>query len=160
MTKIDLLRKPTSPRYPLFVCLGILGVLVVLHFFVLQIVYPNIVGSLDVYIPAKTGGKDYLVGVDTFTIISIISLVVVVVMAGIVAVLLRLKKTNATIMATCAALVLSGMYAAIIVGNSFHALWGTLWSVIGVIAIVIAVTALEFPLIMSIDSPMNRRKQP
>lgn len=155
MNPTKIFPKPVSFRYLMSVCIGVLGLLGVLHLFMTMYVLPHFEGFLDVYIAARNGGRSYFMHADWFATFSGIFIAAILV-AVIVIVILARRHRQAAATLTVALLIVSAVYLATFIGNAFYQLWGVWVATLGIIALVVGVFAVEFPLILSLADPHSR----
>lgn len=137
------------------VCIGALGLLGVLHLFMTMYVLPHFEGFLDVYIAARNGGRSYFMHADWFATFSSIFIAAILVAVIVIAILARRHRQAAATL-TVALLIVTAVYLATFIGNAFYQLWGVWAATLGIIALVVGVFAVEFPLILSLADPRSR----
>ncbi|MGH7218287.1 MAG: hypothetical protein ACREGE_02495, partial [Candidatus Microsaccharimonas sp.] len=157
MSNIANFKKPVSGATYIWVSIGIVALLVLLHLYMVYGLIPHQQGFVGIYLPARSGGKEFLVDSDEFFIISSIAIAVAAVFAALVIGLLHRNKNRLATILMLWLLVLSSMYLAIFVGNIFDELWGGLWSIVGVAAIAIPALIIEMPLITSMSQSVKRK---
>lgn len=133
------------------------GLTILLHFFILYVVFPKAGGTLDLYVPAKTGGKTFLVNPDEFLVASYVAIGLSVIGTIAVMLLLRAKKMQLATTVMVGVVVLAMIYIATYGGNAIHEMWGDGWTAAGLIAIFILWFALELPLISSMSAVARKR---
>ncbi len=127
-----------------------------LHFFMLYAVFPKEGGVISLYVPAKSGGKDFIITPDEFLVASYIALAVTILGTVATMLLLRAKKRLEATIALLWVVALSTMYLATYGGNALDEMWGGPWSIIGVIAVIIVGFSLEIPLIGAMARSMKK----
>jgi hypothetical protein len=149
--------KNVQPKTFIYICLAAVILLVLLHTFLLLIVFPHQAGFMNLHIPSRSGGYDLYVDTAKFIAINSVVLVVAVFVTAVVAGLTRLKKDGAATGVTFVLLVASIVYVALYVGSAFYILWGGLGATLGVIGTIAIGMALELPLLMWMNQ--NLKKQ-
>jgi hypothetical protein len=139
---------PFNPKYVISVSIIMTALVALLYVAMLQFVFPNEGNIISVYVPARSGGKDFVITPDEFMLWGGIALGVTVAMAVGVITLVRLKKELLALIFAMSMTTLAGLYLAIYVGNSFDELWGGWWSVPGVLGMLIIALGLQAPLVL------------
>ncbi len=106
-----------SPKPVIVVALLWVALVVAVHFFMLQVIYPNAGGWVDIYIPAKSGGRGYFA---------------VALAAATLFAVSRGKRLQIEVMLASFFLTAAGLYGATILGNGFHEWLGGAWSAAGI----------------------------
>lgn len=139
---------PFSPKYVLTVSIIMTALVALLYVAMLQFVFPNEGNIISVYVPARSGGKDFIITPDEFALWGGVALGVTAAMTVGVVALVKLKKELLALIFAIFMTTLAGLYLAIYVGNSFDELWGGWWSVPGALSMIIIAFGLQTPLIM------------
>lgn len=149
--------KVIPTKYYILVSCVIIALIVALHLFMVYAVLPSQGGSISLYIPAKSGGKDFFIDVDDFLVVAYIALGFAVLASIAVQLLLRANKRSAATVLMLWLNTLSMIYLATYGGNALDEMWGTLPMVLGVVAVAIAGFSLSFPLIGAMADSVRKR---
>lgn len=149
--------KTIPTKYYVLVSCVIIALIAALHFFMVYVVIPSQGGSISLYVPAKSGGKNYFIDVDEFLLVAYIALGFAVIASIAVQLLLRANKRRLATVIMLWLNTLSMIYLATYGGNALDEMWGTLPMVLGVIAIAVAGFSLSFPLIGAMADPVHKR---
>jgi len=134
------------------------ALVIAIHFFMLQVVFPNTGGFVDIYVPAKNGGKSYFTNPNEFQAMSYIAIGIAVALAVVTNVLAFVAKQQriavllASFFLTCA-----GIYGATILGNGLYELLGDAWFILGVAAPLAIAFGMETYLLIRMKSTLNPR---
>jgi len=129
-------------RIVILACITVLAT-VLLNLFIAYIVLPQNEGFLSVYVPAKSGGETFYVTASEFQTIGIVSTVIAGVLAGIAALFARQRLHGATALTMMLLFVGTILYFPVMLGNSFHSLFGGMWSLVGVAIALVIVLIIE-----------------
>lgn len=122
-----------SPKPVIIVAILWVALVMAVHFFMLQVVYPNTGGWADIYVPAKSGGHSYFTDAGEFQTISYIAIgVAVALAAATLFAVSRGKRLQIKVMLASFFLTAAGLYGATILGNGFHEWLGGAWSAAGI----------------------------
>ena len=148
---------PTKPSFkvvkPKFITLAITAVLafvIGVYFFVTKVVFPEIGLLFFVSIPGRASETTYLLNIDQYQALGATIIGVAVALLLLTLVLMMLRKHIAAAATTLVTAGAAGFYAAVMLGNGFHELWGGWWSVWGVLLAVGITLAIEFMVIRSV----------
>lgn len=138
MTNRPTLKKEVSSKTILLLSIFAIVLLAVVCGFLVFFAYPMTDNFMSVYVPAKSGGRDYFIDIDELMLIGGIAIAVAIGLVGIVAVFLKQHNKMLALLFALALIGLATIFSATFVGNAFDELWGGWWSVLGV-AIVLGV---------------------
>lgn len=141
----------------IYICVAVLTLLVVLHLFMLFVVFPSQAGLINLHIPNRSGGYDIPVTTESFKSINSIILSVAVGVTAAVMRIVRDKKDGIATAVTFLLLFSAIAYTALYVGSAFYALWGGLGATIGVLGVIAAGFALELPLLMWMNQNLKKK---
>jgi hypothetical protein len=114
MNIITLLQnKKIQPKAFIYICLAVVALLVLLHVFMLSVVFPHQAGFMNLHIPSRSGGYDLYVDTVKFTSINGIILAGAAFITAVVVGLTRLKKDGAATGVAFVLLVASVVYIAL-----------------------------------------------
>jgi preprotein translocase subunit Sec61beta len=149
--------KQIHPKYFVYICLGVLLLLGLLHIFMISILFPQQAGWMNLHIPSRSGGYDYLIDTGTFITMSSIALVIAIVATIFVAGMVRLAKAGFATAITFLLLASSCVYVGLFIGSAFSILWGGLWATIGVLGVVAIGFAMEMPLLAWMNQNLKKK---
>lgn len=131
-----------SPKPIIIVVALWVALVAAVHFFMLQVVYPNTGGFVDIYVPAKTGGHSYFTDPSEFQTMSYIAIGIALALAAATwFAVSKAKRLQIEVMLASFFLTCAGLYAATILGNGFHEWLGGAWSAVGIaVPLLIAAT--------------------
>lgn len=105
--------------------------------------FPLLDNFMEIYIPAKSGGRSYFVDPDEFALVGNIAIIVAAVFTALIVYLAKTGKIGALLITMLANFTAALMYFAVMFGNIADAFWDGWWSVAGVIVALIIVFGLE-----------------
>lgn len=135
--------KVVKPNTLIAAMTAVLLITIGLYFFIKYAIFTEIARIFFVTIASKTSETTLILDVKEFQTLSYIVIAVAAVLLFVVLFLIKLHKNLGAALITLASATLAGFYAAVMLGNSFHELWGGAWSALGILLAVVITLAID-----------------
>ena len=157
MTKKDITPQAVPIKLYTSIGLAVLSFNVLLHLFMVYVVFASKEASISLYIPAKGGGNTYFVNINEFLIASYSAIAISAIAVAAVVLLIRAKKIKAAMYTLVTLLFFALQYAAIYAGNAVDEVWGGTWSILAVAFILIGSIYAIFVLVNTSTKTVERK---
>lgn len=131
----------SNPATPVRLAGILVAMTIGLNALVKWIVLPLLDNFISLYVPARSGGKDFILTASEFDVLALWATVVAIVFLLVIALLAAYKRSGATVLIFMVMSIGALLYFPVLMGNSFDELFSGLWSLVGV---VIAVGVIFF----------------